>query len=246
LVIDQSPKVLSIIKDQLSSWKLTPVCASTANDALKYLADGEKFDLVIAGASIPGMDTLELTKAIKDIDKNIPVILVCSVLEKNKITDKSVKILLKPVKQQQLWNMIQAGLLHGQPASSEKTTATLLSEQFAHQKLITKVINKLGYTPQVVNNGNQVLEIIANDCFDIILMDVQMPELDGLETTRIIRKSKMKQPYIIAMTASAMTEDKADCMDAGMNHFISKPISIQNLVEVLERSYREKEVGHSV
>jgi CheY-like chemotaxis protein len=172
LVIDQSPKVLSIIKDQLSSWKLTPVCASTANDALKYLADGEKFDLVIAGASIPGMDTLELTKAIKDIDKNIPVILVCSVLEKNKITDKSVKILLKPVKQQQLWNMIQAGLLHGQPASSEKTTATLLSEQFAqnfpmniliaednliNQKLITKVINKLGYTPQVVNNGNQVL-----------------------------------------------------------------------------------------
>lgn len=261
LVIDQSPKVLSILKDQLSSWKLNPVCASTSSEALKYLTESEKFDLVITAASIPGTDTLELTKSIKDIDKSIPVILVCSVLEKNKIADKSVKILLKPVKQQQLWNMIQAGLLHGQPVSSEKTTATLLSEQFAqnfpmniliaednliNQKLITKVINKLGYTPQVVNNGNQVLEIITNDFFDIILMDVQMPELDGLETTRIIRKSKMKQPYIIAMTASAMAEDKADCMDAGMNHFISKPISIQNLVEVLERSYAEKEVGHSV
>jgi signal transduction histidine kinase/ligand-binding sensor domain-containing protein/CheY-like chemotaxis protein len=261
LVINQSPKILSLLEDQLNKWKLISVCTSTANEALKHLAGGEKFNLVITGTNIPDTDTLELTKAIKNIDQNIPVILICSVLEKNKITDKSVKILLKPVKQQQLSNLIQAGLLHSQPLSSEKATATLLSEQFAqkfpmniliaednliNQKLITKVINKLGYTPQVVNNGSQVLEIIANDFFDIILMDVQMPELDGLETTRIIRKNELKQPYIIAMTASAMAEDKAACIDAGMNHFISKPISIQNLVEVLERSYIEKEVGHSV
>ncbi|MDB5087547.1 MAG: hypothetical protein JWR09_1541, partial [Mucilaginibacter sp.] len=261
LIINQSLKALGLLENQLKKWKLTPVCASTANEALKNLTDYEKFDLVITGTNIPGTDTLELTKAIKNIDKNIPVILICSVLEKNKITDKSVKILLKPVKQQQLCNMIQAELLHSQPVSSEKTTTTLLSEQFAkkfpmniliaednliNQKLITKVINKLGYNPQVVNNGNQVLEIIAHDFFDIILMDVQMPELDGLETTRIIRKSELKQPYIIAMTASAMAEDKAACVDAGMNHFISKPISIQELVKVLERSYIEKEVDHSV
>jgi signal transduction histidine kinase/ligand-binding sensor domain-containing protein/CheY-like chemotaxis protein len=261
LIINQSLKVLSILEDQLKKWKLTPVCASTANQALKDLTDDEKFDLVITGTNIPGTDTLELTKAIKNIDKSIPVILLCSVLEKNRITDKSVKILLKPVKQQQLCNMIQTELLHSQPVSSEKTTATLLSEQFAkkfpmniliaednliNQKLITKIINKLGYNPQVVNNGNQVLEIIAHDFFDIILMDVQMPELDGLETTRIIRKSELKQPYIIAMTASAMAEDKAACIDAGMNHFISKPISIQELVKVLEHSYIEKEVDHSV
>lgn len=261
LVINQSPKVLNILEDQLKKWKLTPVCASTANEALMDLTDDEKFDLVITGTNIPGTDTLELTKAIKNIDKNIPVILICSVLEKNKITDKSVKILLKPVKQQQLCNMIQTELLHSQPVSSEKITTILLSDQFAkkfpmniliaednliNQKLITKVINKLGYNPQVVNNGNQVLEIITHDFFDIILMDVQMPELDGLETTRIIRKSELKQPYIIAMTASAMAEDKAACVDAGMNHFISKPISIQELVKVLERSYIEKEVDHSV
>jgi len=261
LLINQSARVLSILEDQLKKWKLTPVCASAANQALRHLTDGEKFDLVITGTHIPGTDTLELTKAIKNIGKNIPVILICSILEKNKITDKSVKILLEPVKQLQLCNMIQSSLLLSQPASSEKAPATLLSEQFAqnfpmniliaednliNQKLITKVINKLGYTPQVVNNGNQVLEILAHDFFDIILMDVQMPELDGLETTRIIRKSKLKQPYIIAMTASAMAEDKAACIDAGMNHFISKPISIQNLVEVLEHSYTEKEVSHSV
>jgi signal transduction histidine kinase/CheY-like chemotaxis protein len=261
LVIDQSLKALSILEDQLKQWKLTPVCASTADEALKQLTGGDKFDLVISGTNIPGTDTLELTKAIKNIGTNIPLILICSVLEKNKITDADTKILLKPVKQQQLCNIIQTELLHSQPILPEKAIPALLSEQFAqkfpmniliaednliNQKLITKVINKLGYTPQVVNNGNQVLEILARDFFDIILMDVQMPELDGLETTRIIRKSELKQPYIIAMTASAMAEDKAACMDAGMNHFISKPISIQALVDVLEKSYVEKEVDHSV
>ena len=71
-----------------------------------------------------------------------------------------------------------------------------------------------------------------------------MPELDGLETTRIIRKTDIRQPYIIAMTASAMAEDRAACIDAGMNSFVSKPISIQNLVSVLERSFSDKEIGH--
>ena len=108
------------------------------------------------------------------------------------------------------------------------------------------MINKLGYTPLVVNNGTQVLDVLAHDFYDIILMDVQMPELDGLETTRIIRKSRHKQPYIIAMTASAMAEDKTASLEAGMNHFISKPISIKDLIKVLEHSYVEKEVGHGV
>jgi CheY-like chemotaxis protein len=186
---------------------------------------------------------------------------MCSVLEKNKVADTGVKILLKPVKQQQLCNAIQSGLMSGKAASAEKTASTLLSEQFAdkypmsiliaednliNQKLITKVINKLGYDPLVVNNGNQVLETLAAESYDIILMDVQMPELDGLETTRIIRKSEFKQPYIIAMTASAMAEDKTAALEAGMNHFISKPISIQALVDVLEKSYVNKEVGNTV
>ena len=71
-----------------------------------------------------------------------------------------------------------------------------------------------------------------------------MPEMDGLETTRIIRKQDIRQPYIIAMTASAMAEDKADCLEAGMDYFISKPISISNLVVVLEKSYTEKDSVH--
>jgi CheY-like chemotaxis protein len=118
----------------------------------------------------------------------------------------------------------------------------IAEDNLINQKLITKIISKLGYHPQVAHNGKQVLEIVEKEFFDVILMDVQMPELDGLETTRILRKSEARQPYIIAMTASAMAEDRAACLDAGMNSFVSKPISIQELVTALEKTYAEKMV----
>jgi CheY-like chemotaxis protein len=148
--------------------------------------------------------------------------------------------------------------MHNKPVAHEKLPDTILSEQFAekfpmkiliaednliNQKLITKVITKLGYQPQMVNNGRQVLEAVDKEFFDIILMDVQMPELDGLETTRIIRSSDARQPFIIAMTASAMAEDKAECLEAGMNYFVSKPISIQGLVTVLEKSFKARKTN---
>jgi len=96
-----------------------------------------------------------------------------------------------------------------------------------------------------VNNGKQVLEIVETAFFDIILMDVQMPELDGLETTRILRREQIRQSYIIAMTASALAEDRAACLESGMNNFVSKPLSIQELVTVLEKSYGKREFAHS-
>jgi signal transduction histidine kinase/ligand-binding sensor domain-containing protein/CheY-like chemotaxis protein len=260
LLIDQNLTALNILEEQLKQWSLTTVCASSANDALKHLTGKEKFHLVITGTRIPGTDTLELTKAIKNIDRDVPIVLVCSALEKNKNLDRFNKILIKPIKQNQLLNIIQTELLHTNPVIQEKMPATLLSEQFAqkfpmniliaednliNQKLITKVINKLGFTPQVVNNGNQVLEIINSEFFDVILMDVQMPELDGLETTRVIRRLDIKQPYIIAMTAGAMAEDKVACLNAGMNSFVSKPISIQELVTALEKPFMQKEITNA-
>ncbi len=258
LLIDRNETALKIWGEQLKQLHLSLVTTTTTNKALNILAGNEKFDLVIAGTNTVGADTLELNKAIKNVNPDIPIILLCSVTEKNKNQDQFARVLLKPVKQQQLYNIIQSELLHREPATSEKTNTSLLSEHFAekfpmniliaednliNQKLITKVVSKLGYQPTVVNNGNQVLEIVDPGFFDVILMDVQMPELDGLETTRIIRHRDIKQPYIIAMTASAMAEDRADCMDAGMNNFVSKPINIQDLVAALEKSFSAPTVG---
>jgi len=258
LLIDRNLTALKILQDQLEFWGLNAVSATSADEALKHLTSGTKFDMVITGTNIPGTDTLELSSAIKKIVPSIPVILACAVTEKNKNQSKFAKVLLKPVKQQQLYSVIQTVLMNSVAAVPEKTSAALLSEQFAqkfpmsiliaednliNQKLIAKVVGKLGYQPQIAHNGRQVLEMIDAEFFDIILMDVQMPELDGLETTRIIRAGDKRQPFIIAMTASAMAEDRAACLDAGMNYFISKPINITDLVTVLEKSFTAKEIG---
>lgn len=254
LIVNESARLLNILAEQLQQWNLIPISASTINEALTKLKESE-INLIITGTNIQGSDASELITAIKKLDKNTPVVVICSILEKHKITDTSVKVLLEPIKQLQLCNLIQSELTNNKPLLTTKVTPVLLSDQFAkkfpmsiliaednliNQKLITKVINKLGYTPLVVNNGNQVLEALKANFYDIILMDVQMPELDGLQTTRVIRANRTQQPYIIAMTASAMAEDKTACLAAGMNHFISKPINIADLVNVLERSFIEK------
>jgi signal transduction histidine kinase/ligand-binding sensor domain-containing protein/CheY-like chemotaxis protein len=259
LLIDRNETALDILAGQLKQWKLSPVCAGTADEALKLLTNDTRFSLVITGTNVPGTDTLELSHAIKKINPALPIVLACSIIEKSKNAGQFDKILLKPVKQQQLCDILQSELTQSPLAVAEQLPVSLLNESFAqnfpmniliaednliNQKLITKIITRLGYNPQVVINGAQALEIIKKESFDIILMDVQMPELDGLETTRIIRKTETRQPYIIAMTASAMAEDRAACVEAGMNSFVSKPISIQELVSALERSFSDKEIGH--
>ena len=134
----------------------------TANEALKQLTNGTKFSLVITGTHIPGTDTLELSHAIKKIDPSIPVILTCSIIEKSKNADRFAKVLLKPVKHQQLCNILQSELTSKPLAPAEHVPVSLLNEDFAqkfpmkiliaednliNQKLITKIITRLGYQP---------------------------------------------------------------------------------------------------
>jgi len=109
-------------------------------------------------------------------------------------------------------------------------------DNLINQKVIKQLLTKLGYQPLVVNNGREALEMVATNPFDVILMDVQMPEMDGLEATRMIRRQKMAQPVIIAMTASSMAEDKIACTEAGMNYFVSKPISFSELLTTIKQA----------
>lgn len=261
LLVNNNFTALKILEEQLSFWKLVVVCASTANEALNYLSERQSFELFIIDSTIPAPDIIELNRAIKKTNSNIPTILVCSVTEKNSYMGQFEKILVKPVKQRQLYNGIQQELLPRNEDATEPAPPVLLPGQFQqkfpldiliaednaiNQKLINKVIGKLGYKPLMVSNGNEVLEKLDAAVFDVILMDVQMPELDGLETTRIIRRRDIKQPYIIALTAGALTEDRVECIAAGMNSFITKPINIPELVKALEKAFHEKEVNRAI
>jgi CheY-like chemotaxis protein len=137
--------------------------------------------------------------------------------------------------------------LHGEELPVHNTV--ILSEDFArqypldillaedhviNQKLATRILSKLGYQPEIANNGIEVIEFLKRRHFDVILMDVRMPEMDGLETTRLIRASEFCQPVIVAVTANALPEDREECLKAGMDDYISKPFKLDVLVGILE------------
>jgi CheY-like chemotaxis protein len=103
-------------------------------------------------------------------------------------------------------------------------------------------LKKLGYSADIANNGLEVLAMVENQFYDLILMDMQMPEMDGVTATKMIRQSDKPQPWIIAITANALEADRQSCFDAGMNDFITKPLAIAQLTEAL-RKLVKAEIG---
>jgi CheY-like chemotaxis protein len=104
-----------------------------------------------------------------------------------------------------------------------------------NQLVITRTLAKLGYQADVANHGLEVLQKLEKDLYDIIFMDVQMPEMDGLEATRRIRRKQIQQPVIVALTANAMQGDKEICLQAGMNDYVNKAINLHGLMACLEK-----------
>jgi CheY-like chemotaxis protein len=117
----------------------------------------------------------------------------------------------------------------------------LLAEDNAvNQKLALRILQQMGYRADVASNGVEAIESIQRQTYDVILMDVQMPEMDGLDATREIRKlADVNQPHIVAMTANALEGDREMCLAAGMNDYISKPIRVHELVDALLKAERK-------
>ncbi|HZI24501.1 MAG TPA: response regulator, partial [Chryseolinea sp.] len=265
LVVDDNHTNLTILKSQLEQWMLTPVLASSGKKALELLALPERFDLVITDMQMPDLDGVQLSQKIKS-EYGVPIILLSSIGDesKRKHSELFSAVLNKPVKQQQLSRVVQAALrpdLAPVPAVDDsKNSKRVLSQDFAlqyplrillaednvvNQKLTIRVLNKLGYkNVEVAENGLEAVEKFNEQFYEVILMDVQMPEMDGLEATRLIRTKQYQQPVIISMTANAMQDDKEMCLSAGMDDYISKPINLDQLVDALMKafdSYQTKE-----
>ncbi len=253
LVIDDNATNRRILQLQLENWKLKPVMAHSGKEALEILNSWPNFDLVISDMQMPEMDGLELTQLIKEKYKHLPVILLSSVGDetRNKYPDLFTSVLTKPVKQQHLSRVILSALQH-QPKQEEtdRKPNSVLHKDFAityplkimvaednqiNQKLILKVLERLGYTASLAETGKEAIELLSQQYHDVILMDMQMPEMDGLEATRHIRKHNARQPAIVALTANAMVEDREECFKAGMDDYISKPIKIEKLIAILQQ-----------
>ena len=249
LVIDDNSLSRSILLRQLRTWKMEVVPADSGKQALDILATNKQFDLVITDIAMPGMDGVQFTQAFKAKFPAIPVIgLNIEGNESHKPErEHFAGIIMKPVRMQILRDTIIGIINQSEPGKKEtEQVPGVFAEQYPlrvliaednpiNQKIAIKILTKLGYDPALANDGKEVMEMVGHDHYDIILMDVQMPKMDGLEATRMIRTCLEIQPIIIAVTANAMQGDRDGCMQAGMDDYMSKPIEIKELLNQLEK-----------
>ncbi|MEP6612455.1 MAG: response regulator [Mucilaginibacter sp.] len=252
LIVDDNSTNLTILNRQFELWKLQPIPASSGQEALTILSENIEVNLVITDMQMPGMDGIMLADIIRDECPSIPIILLSSVeVEfKNNQRQLFVSIMSKPIKQHVLSEQILNALHRQISLTDEKVTRNKLSADFGgkypftvlvaednpmNQRVIMHILNKMGYQPDLAQNGQEAIEAANQKDYGMILMDMQMPGIDGLEATRVIRQTVVKQPVIIALTANAMTDDKEICIAAGMDDYISKPVKLEDLMNKLKK-----------
>ncbi|MEX2514470.1 MAG: response regulator [Cyclobacteriaceae bacterium] len=257
LLVDDNPTNLRILHLQLEKLNLNLALAPSAEKALALLNDETEFDLIITDQEMPEMNGVDLSMAIKEKKPQLPIVLLSSIGDDSRKKHPGLffAILNKPVRHKNLMEVVYSSLnVHQELKKEIAQPGARLEEEFAkrnplsvlvaedtpfNQKLIVVILNKLGYEPAVANNGREAIAMLEEKNFDVILMDVRMPEMDGLEATRLIRSQNLHQPVIIAMTASAMAEDQQACMKAGMDKYVSKPIDLHQIMVTLMEVYQK-------
>ncbi|MBC7920440.1 MAG: response regulator, partial [Ferruginibacter sp.] len=253
LVVDDNATNRRILYHQLAQWKLAPTLATSGREALEILSrPSPGFELVITDMQMPEMNGIQLAQRIRTQDARLPIMLLSSLGDERRKHHPELfgSVLTKPVRQHVLLSHLLRELQPQKGVVETDPQPRKLSAEFArrfplrilvaednpvNQKLAMRILSKLGYEPEVVSNGQRVLEAVNRQHYELILMDVQMPEMDGLEATRRLRRGSGAQPAIIAVTANAMQGDREECLRAGMDDYISKPIRLEELVQVLEK-----------
>jgi CheY-like chemotaxis protein len=259
LIVDDNATNRLILSLQTKKWGMHPRETENPRDALEWLKQNEHFDLAILDMQIPEMDGIMLAHEIRKLcaETSLPIILLTS-LGRREVGAEDLEFaayLTKPIKPSALYDafarIFAGGTASPKPELSKPVMDAelgkrhplriLLAEDNAvNQKLALRILEQMGYRADVASNGIEAIESIERQVYDVILMDVQMPEMDGLNATREIRKLlHATQPHIIAMTANAMEGDREACLAAGMDDYISKPIRVDELVRALERSSRK-------
>ncbi len=252
LIVDDNTTARDSLQYELEAWNVHSIQSHTPQEALEIFSDPSiSIDVVLIDLHLPEMNGILLARELQKINKFTPLILLSTI--KDKVNDQDAalfrSVLHKPIKLQLLRKCLIEALLNTKTLPAVNNRTDLLQSHFSksfplnilvaednpvNQMLIVTILKKLGYAPKVANNGIQALEMAVENSLDIILMDVQMPEMDGLEATRLIRSSAKVQPKIIAMTANVTPQEKGDCIECGMNDFISKPIKLEELINKLQ------------
>ena len=258
LIVDDNATNRKILRLQCESWKMVSKEVDSGDAALALLQTEVAIDLAILDMRMPGMDGVMLAKAIAKLEHRqaLPLILLTSLGPFALNADDETLFeatLSKPLRQSQLYNSLlkifqtsptriaaspkkaRINALLPQKDENPSSHRLLLAEDnLINQKVALQILRMLGYRADVAQDGEEVLQFLETQSYDLILMDVQMPNLDGLEATRIIRlRYPDRNIRIVAMTANAMNSDRDNCLAAGMDDYLSKPISILELTRVL-------------
>ncbi len=272
LVVDDNRTNRRILKEMLKNWGMVPTVVEGAADALKALDQarnaGKPLALVVSDVNMPGMDGFELVERIKQssLHREVPVILLTSASR----TGDSARCrrlgvfahLMKPVKQSSLLDAIATAVVGGlvadklrpqtdrdddDAAGEQRILRVLLAEDNAvNQKFAVRVLQKRGHGVEVAGNGVEAVAAWEKESFDVVLMDVQMPEMDGFEATATIRRSEADsgtRTPIVAMTAHAMKGDRERCLEAGMDGYVTKPVKASTLFAEIQRVLAEENKG---
>jgi PAS domain S-box-containing protein len=261
LIIDDNATNRRILTVLAEKWSMPVVAVDSGGAALALLGKGEKFSVAILDMHMPAMDGITLAGRIKALPDYapLPLILLSSLGPRESDFEKHLfsASLTKPVKPARLYEVLNSVLKDSTPpfplpsmavpaapyASMHAEAVLLAEDNLVNQKVALMMLSKLGFAADVAANGHEVLAAMNNRNYDIILMDMQMPEMDGLEATRqILQKYAVKtsRPWIIALTANAMQGDRERCLAAGMNDYISKPVKREELAEALQRALQSR------
>ncbi len=261
LVVDDNATNRRILALQTRGWGMLVRDSASPHEALGWVARGDPFDLAIVDRHIPEMDGLALARALRALrpEEALPLLLFSSLGDRGSPEPGLFAgFLAKPLKPSVLFDVLMglfgaaapaggAGVAAAEPAAGQPVEAVpaggearplrilLAEDNVVNQKLAVHLLGQMGYRPDVVANGLEVLRSLERQPYDVILMDVQMPEMDGLAATREIcaRWPRGLRPRIIAMTANAMQGDREACLEAGMDDYVSKPIRVPELRQAL-------------
>ncbi|MCF0054976.1 hybrid sensor histidine kinase/response regulator [Dyadobacter sp. CY356] len=255
LLVGGSETSQMILKSYFNRFKLVTSAVFLESEAVEMLSENKLIELVIAQMSLTGSDGLSLARTLKNSVNSRPVVLLHTAGDDTafKFPDLFAGSLTLPVKKSALLNVIHRAITDHKNvnlniAKDVKILDSHFSEQFplkilvaednlVNQKFIQYVLQKLGYEIVIADNGIEALKKLSETFYDVILMDIQMPEMDGFEATKMIRKDFGTKPYIIALTANAMQEDRNNCLLAGMDDYVAKPIKLEVIKEVLQKAH---------
>jgi len=265
LIVDDNATNRRILEESLRGWQMAPTSASGAGEALEALrqaqVDGNPYRLVLTDAHMPEVDGFMLVQRIRQEDGTGSTV-VMMLTSGDRADDAGrcqelgiAAFLRKPIKQSELLEAIEVALGIAEPKQAPPPTPVrrghrtglrvlLAEDSLVNQRLAVALLEKEGHMVSVTSNGREALAALQSSPFDLVLMDVQMPEMDGLEATRVIRARERgtgRHLPILAMTAHALKGDRERCLEAGMDGYIAKPIRAEELFDAIDRLFTAQE-----